>query len=61
MTFWNKYKNVGNEGSNDISYEYTSKIYIGSHVSERFIELPAYINELKYELNKDVEDIDEKR
>ncbi len=60
MTFWNKYKNVGNEGSNDISYEYTSKIYIGSHVSERFIELPAYINELKYELNKDVEDIDEK-
>ena len=60
MTFWNSYRRVGNKGSEDISYDYGARIYIGSAVSRRFIELPAFVENLKYELNKDIEAIEEK-
>jgi len=60
MTFWNSYKNVGDQESESVSYNYAARIYIGSHTSERFIELPAFITELKYDLQKEVEAVEEK-
>ena len=60
MTFWNTYKPTGNQGSEAMSYNYASRIYIGSAVSKRYIELPAFIRDLKYALNKNIETIDEK-
>ena len=63
MTFWNEYSDTngrGNQGANSVSYDYASKIYIGSGISSRFIELPAFVGDLKYTIDKETETLSEK-
>jgi len=64
MTFWKEYSDSGNgkgnQGANSISYDYVSKIYIGSGVSNRFVEFPAFIRDLKYTVDKETETISDK-
>ncbi len=60
MTFWNTYEPTGQQGSESVAYNYASSIYIGSAISDRYIELPAYIKDLKYTVNKSMETIEEK-
>ena len=64
MTFWNDYtkngEGKGNQGGNSVSYNYASRIYIGSGVSKRYVEFPAFIRDLKYTVDKETETISEK-
>jgi len=63
-TFWNTYSDnkgqLGNFGSDPLAYNYSARIYIGSKRSERIVELPAFMTDLKFNVNKEIETVDEK-
>ena len=63
MTFWEDYDKTGGRGlppgSGYLTNIKTSRIYIGSNTSGRFVDLPAFIDDIKYSVDRESEVVSE--
>jgi len=59
-TFWNNYTERGGANAEQVSYNYASKIFVGSDISQRFVDFGAFVRDIKYTVNKTVSELSEK-